>query len=94
MSDSYTEIKLRKADFLRIIKTAIGFYLLVFVFATPFYPFLFPWGGAQETYLHPIYFGLIALSVLIVICTILILEEIQSLKQELMKTSESNEQGE
>lgn len=39
-------------------------------------------GGVQESFLYPIYGGIILLSGLIVICTELILEEIRSLKAE------------
>ncbi|MDD3395131.1 MAG: hypothetical protein PHG19_10920 [Anaerotignum sp.] len=67
----------------KIIGTMIGFYFIVFFFAGPIYSFIFPWGGVGETHLHPIYFGLIVLSVLIVICTSMITEEIRDLKQEL-----------
>lgn len=69
----------------KIIGTVIGYYLVFFILAAPIYSFLFPYGGVAETYLHPIYFGLIVLSAIIVICTCVILEEIKNLKQELMK---------
>ena len=37
-------------------------------------------GGVQESFLYPLYGGVILLSGLIVVCTELILEEIKSLK--------------
>lgn len=76
----------------KVIKTIIGFYLIVFVFAAPIYSFLFPNGGVAETHLHPIYFGLIVLSAIIVICTSIILEEIKNLKQEVMKIKDDRKE--
>ncbi len=64
-----------------IIGTMIAFYILttyVFVF---FGSVLFPWGGVQETYLHPVYSGIILLSGLIVACTKIVLDEIKELKE-------------
>ena len=40
-------------------------------------------GGTAETFLYPIYGGIILLAGLIVGCTTLILEEIKSLKEEI-----------
>ena len=37
-------------------------------------------GGVQESFIYPIYGGIILLSGLLVVCTELILEEIKSLK--------------
>lgn len=80
----------------RIFGTIIGFYLIVFIFASPIYSFIFPWGGVGETYLYPIYFGLIVLSAIIVICTCIIIEEIrelqQKINQEIMKIHDNNEE--
>lgn len=42
-------------------------------------------GGVSETYLYPIYGGIILLSGLVVGCTVIILEEIKSLKEEIKK---------
>lgn len=64
-----------------IIGTMIAFYILtnyVFVFLGSI---LFPWGGVRETYLHPVYSGIILLSGLIVACTKIVLEEIKGLKE-------------
>lgn len=76
----------------KVLGTIIGFYLIVFIFAVPIYSFLFPYGGVAETYLQPIYFGLIVLSAIIVICTCIILEEIKNLKQEIMKIKEDRKE--
>ena len=38
-------------------------------------------GGVEQTYLYPIYAGIILLAGLIVGCTVIILEEIRSLKK-------------
>ncbi|WP_312070538.1 hypothetical protein [Anaerotignum propionicum] len=76
----------------KIIATVIGYYLIVFVFAAPIYSFLFPNGGVEETHLHPIYFGLIVLCAIIVICTSIILEETKNLKQEVMKIKDDRKE--
>ncbi len=44
-------------------------------------------GGVSETYLYPIYGGIILLAGLIVGCTSLILDEIQSLKEEIKNST-------
>ena len=61
---------------------------MVVMFALTIWPFGGIWqllsgilgGGVQESFLYPIYGGIILLSGLIVVCTELILEEIKSLK--------------
>ena len=61
---------------------------MVIMFAFTIWPFGGIWqllsgilgGGVQESFLYPIYGGIILLSGLIVVCTELILEEIKSLK--------------
>ena len=40
-------------------------------------------GGVSETYLYPIYGGIILLAGLIVGCTVVVLDEIKSLKEEI-----------
>ena len=47
-----------------------------------------PGGGVQESFLYPIYGGIILLSGLIVVCTELILEEIKSLKADITHKNE------
>lgn len=64
-----------------IIGTMIGFYILTFWLLGFIDPFLFPWGDARETHLHPIYLGLVLLSGLIVACTKIVLDEIKTLKK-------------
>ena len=62
--------------------------MMVVMFALIIWPFGGIWqllsgilgGGVQESFLYPIYGGIILLSGLIVVCTELILEEIKSLK--------------
>ncbi len=44
-------------------------------------------GGVAESFLYPIYGGLILLAGLVVGCTVLILEEIRSLKDEIDRIS-------
>ena len=48
-------------------------------------------GGVAESFLYPIYGGLILLAGLVVGCTVLILEEIQSLKDKIDHLSDKSE---
>ncbi len=47
-------------------------------------------GGVSETYLYPIYGGIVLLAGLIVGCTDLILDEIKSLKEEIKNAKNSD----
>ena len=47
-------------------------------------------GGVQESFIYPIYGGIVLLAGLIVVCTELILEEIKSLKAEAKGTQENH----
>lgn len=46
-------------------------------------------GGASETYLYPIYGGIVLLAGLIVGCTSVILDEIKSLKEEIRNAKDN-----
>ena len=48
-------------------------------------------GGVAESFLYPIYGGLILLAGLIVGCTVLILEEMRSLKDKIDRLSDKSE---
>ena len=69
---------------------------MVVVFALVVWPFGGVWqvlsgiigGGVQESFIYPIYGGIILLSGLIVVCTELILEEIKSLKDDIKDNQE------
>lgn len=69
---------------------------MVVMFAFTIWPFGGIWqllsgilgGGVQESFLYPIYGGIILLSGLIVVCTELILEEIKSLKVDIKGQNE------
>ena len=69
---------------------------MVVMFALIIWPFGGIWqllsgilgGGVQESFLYPIYGGVILLSGLIVVCTELILEEIKSLKVDIKSKNE------
>ena len=69
---------------------------MVIMFAFTIWPFGGIWqllsgslgGGVQESFLYPIYGGIILLSGLIVVCTELILEEIKSLKADITHKNE------
>ena len=69
---------------------------MVVMFAFTIWPFGGIWqllsgilgGGVQESFLYPLYGGVILLSGLIVVCTELILEEIKSLKVDMTHKNE------
>lgn len=69
---------------------------MVVMFAFTIWPFGGIWqllsgilgGGVQESFLYPLYGGVILLAGLIVICTELILEEIKSLKVDIKSKNE------
>ena len=69
---------------------------MVVMFAFTIWPFGGIWqllsgilgGGVQESFLYPLYGGVILLSGLIVVCTELILEEIKSLKVDITHKNE------
>ena len=64
---------------------------MIVVFALVIWPFGGVWqllsrvigGGVQESFIYPIYGGIVLLAGLIVVCTELILEEIKSLKDDI-----------
>lgn len=69
---------------------------MVVMFAFTIWPFGGIWqllsgilgGGVQESFLYPLYGGVILLAGLIVVCTELILEEIKSLKVDIKSKNE------
>ena len=71
---------------------------MIVVFALVVWPLSGVWqllsgiigGGVQESFIYPIYGGIILLSGLIVVCTELILEEIRSLKKDAKEQSEKH----
>ena len=71
---------------------------MIVVFALIVWPFSGVWqllsgiigGGVQESFIYPIYGGIILLSGLIVVCTELILEEIRSFKEDKKEQSEKH----
>lgn len=73
------------------MKKAIIAMIVVFAFVV--FPFGGVWqllsgvigGGVRETFIYPIYGGIVLLAGLIVVCTELILEEIKSLKDDIKK---------
>ena len=76
------------------MKKAIIAMIVVFAFVV--FPFGGVWqllsgvigGGVRETFIYPIYGGLVLLAGLIVVCTELILEEIKSLKDDIKDKKE------
>lgn len=71
---------------------------MIVAFALVVWPFAGVWqllsgivgGGVQESFIYPIYGGIILLSGLIVGCTEFILEEIRSLKKDAKEQSEKH----
>ena len=71
-------------------------FAMIVVFAFVIWPFSGVWqflsgligGGAQESFIYPIYGGIVLLAGLIVVCTELILEEIKSLKDDIKDKKE------
>ena len=78
-----------------IVKKAI--ITMIAIFALIVWPFGGVWqllspmigGGVQESFVYPIYVGIILLSGIIVYCTELVLKEIKSLKDELKDKNEN-----
>ena len=76
------------------MKKAIIAMIVVFAFVV--FPFGGVWqllsgvigGGVRETFIYPIYGGIVLLAGLIVVCTELILEEIKSLKDDIKDKKE------
>ena len=70
--------------------------MMIVVFALVVWPFSGVWqllsgiigGGVRESFIYPIYGGIILLSGIIVVCTELILEEIKSLKDDIKDKQE------
>ena len=70
--------------------------MMIVVFALVVWPFSGVWqllsgiigGGVRESFIYPIYGGIILLSGIIVVCTELILEEIKSLKDDIKDKKE------
>ena len=70
--------------------TIIAMFLLIVWPGAGIWVSIFPkilGGGISESFLYPIYGGIILLSGLIVGCTVYIVDEIHSLKDELKKDS-------
>ena len=67
----------------KIIITMVAMFILIIPLGGVWGILLQPiiGGGAEQTFLYPIYAGIVLLAGLIVGCTVLILEEIRSLKK-------------
>ena len=71
---------------------------MIVVFALVIWPFGGVWqllsrvigGGVQESFIYPIYGGIVLLAGLIAVCAELILKEIKSLKAETKSTEENH----
>ncbi len=93
--DNFQFLKLRNRN-LRRQSTIKAIIMMIVVFALVVWPFSGVWqllsgiigGGVQESFIYPIYGGIILLSGIIVVCTELILEEIKSLKDDIKDKNE------
>lgn len=63
-----------------VLITVVSCYAVVFLFGSFIGDFLFPWGSVAESYLKPIYLGIVLLSGLIVGCTVYLSELIKENK--------------
>ena len=96
LMNNFQFLKLRNRNLRRqsIMKKAI--IMMIVVFALVVWPFSGVWqllsgiigGGVRESFIYPIYGGIILLSGIIVVCTELILEEIKSLKDDIKDKKE------
>jgi len=79
----YSNIYTRKVEAMKkIIGTMVGFYILVFWILPNFHNAFFNHLGSIEwTFLQPVYSGMIVLSGIIVACTLIILEELETFKK-------------
>ncbi|MEL7567987.1 MAG: hypothetical protein AAGU27_24350 [Dehalobacterium sp.] len=79
------------------MKKVIGvmiFFFLAMTFGGGLFAMIFSsicGGGVSETYLYPIYGGIVLLAGLIVICTVVILDEIKLIKDSLNKNEKADE---
>jgi len=74
----------------KVVMAMVAMFLLIAWPGAGFWSSIFPkllGGGVAETYIYPIYGGVILLAGLIVGCTVFILEEIKSLKDEMKKNN-------
>ncbi|AFQ44356.1 hypothetical protein [Desulfosporosinus meridiei] len=65
-----------------ILGTMIALYLFIFWLGYPIGDLIFPGGGVAESYLKPIYMGIVVLGGLIVACTCHIAKRIEGLKSD------------
>jgi len=65
-----------------IFGTMTALYLFIFWLGYPIADFIFPGGGVAESYLKPIYMGIVVLGELIVACTCYIAKQIEELKSD------------
>ncbi|TFB13489.1 hypothetical protein E3U55_16075 [Filobacillus milosensis] len=72
-----------------IVGTMVSFYILIFWIFPIIYRY-FPGDGVAESYLHPIYMGMILLAGLVVACTKIVLEKISELNE--MKKERTSEE--
>lgn len=77
----------------KILGAMIAMFMLIVWPGAAIWIFLFSrilGGGIAESYLYPIYGGIILLTGVIVGCTVVIIDEIKSLKNEIRSTEKSD----
>lgn len=80
----------------KVIVAIIGMFLLMVWPGAAIWQFISKilGGGISEGYIYPIYGGMILLAGIIVGCTVVVLEEIKSLKEEIRKGKNANIENE
>ena len=96
LMNNFQFLKLRNRNLRRQSTMKKAIIMMIVVFALVVWPFSGVWqllsgiigGGVRESFIYPIYGGIILLSGIIVVCTELILEEIKSLKDDIKDKKE------
>ena len=96
LMNNFQFLKLRNRNLRRQSTMKKAIIMMIVVFALVVWPFSGVWqllsgiigGGVRESFIYPIYGGIILLSGIIVVCTELILEEIKSLKDDIKDKNE------
>ena len=96
LMNNFQFLKLRNRNLRRQSTMKKAIIMMIVVFALVVWPFSGVWqllsgiigGGVRESFIYPIYGGIILLSGIIVVCTELILEKIKSLKDDIKDKKE------
>ena len=81
----------------KVLAAMLGMFLLTVWPGAAIWVSVFPHilgGGIAESFLYPIYGGMILLAGLIVGCTVIVLEKIKSAKEEIIKAKDTDPEKE